>query len=96
MNHEINVILESEHPNIARVIQVQETEINIYCVMELLPQGSLANLLKIQISLSEDEVKNIARQICLACSFMHEKGIIHRDLNPSNILISELDPKSME
>jgi len=44
MNEEIEILLEKSHPHIARVIQVQETESNIYCINELLPIGSLESI----------------------------------------------------
>ena len=79
-----------------RIIQVQETEMNIYCVMELLTKGSLSAFLSEKsvhdrTKLPECAAKNIARQILQACAFMHDLKLIHRDLKPSNILISEYD-----
>ena len=39
--------------------------------------------------LPEDRVRLIMYQLLSACAFMHEHGVIHRDVKPENLLVSE-------
>ena len=45
MNDEVAILLEHHHPNVTRMIAVQETAMNIYCIMELIPKGNLEALI---------------------------------------------------
>ncbi|KAG8373440.1 hypothetical protein BUALT_Bualt11G0024500 [Buddleja alternifolia] len=58
--------------------------------LEYAPRGSLADYIeksKIRGGLHEDKVKKHTRSLLLGLSFIHNLGYIHRDINPSNILI---------
>lgn len=60
-----------------------------YIVMELVEGITLKNYLSKAGHLSNEETINIALQILLGISEAHKKGIIHRDIKPQNIIISE-------
>ena len=55
MNKEIAILMENQHEHVVRMIQVQETEMNIYCVMELVTKGPLNTFLTEQ--LANDQVQ---------------------------------------
>ena len=44
---------------------------------------------------TEDEVRNIMAQLLLAVDLMHRKGIVHRDIKPDNILITDIKDMSV-
>lgn len=56
-----------------------------YLVMERIYGESIMNHVVEQGPYSEAESKNILRQLLNAVDFMHEKQVIHRDLNPTNV-----------
>jgi serine/threonine protein kinase len=85
---EAKVVARLHHPNIASVYDVGESDGQLYIVMELM-EGSLATVLSSRSSpLSVDQAVNIARQVASALEYAHQQGIIHRDVKPSNILLT--------
>lgn len=76
------------HPNIVNVYDVgQEGNIN-YIVMELVDGITLADLIEERGRLEYREVVNLAVQIAKGLQAAHEKGIVHRDIKPQNIMIT--------
>ncbi len=59
-----------------------------YCVMELLLGASLAELLRKQ-PLDIKRAVHITRQVCVALEAAHQLGVVHRDVKPDNIFITE-------
>lgn len=58
-----------------------------YIVMEKIDGNHLLNFALENGPVSEEEAKTIARQIIEAVRFMHERGVVHRDMNPTNVFI---------
>lgn len=78
----------SEHPNIVHVFDFFEENNTAYIVMEYLDGISLKGLLKEWNDHMEiDQAVDIGISICDALTEIHSKGILHRDINPSNIFI---------
>jgi non-specific serine/threonine protein kinase/serine/threonine-protein kinase len=84
-----------DHPNIARVLDVGETESGRpYFVMELvngLPLTTFCD--EHQLSLRQRLALFVT--VCQAVQHAHQKGIIHRDLKPTNVLVTEYDGQSV-
>lgn len=76
------------HPNIARVEAMFNERGNVYMVVEYLAGGSLGDLLERGQGLRLSQVAIVAAALCDALAYMHSRGIVHCDLNPSNILFS--------
>lgn len=77
------------HPNIARLHGVIEDGKYIILVQELVNGGDLFRYMKRQTKrLSEHEVKRLVYDVLRALNYCHEKGIVHADIKPENILIS--------
>ena len=84
---EARVLASLNHPNIAAVYGLEESDGFHYLVMELVPGESLAA--KIQKGpLPVADVLAIARQLIDALEAAHENGVIHRDLKPANVQIT--------
>jgi eukaryotic-like serine/threonine-protein kinase len=75
------------HPNIAAIYGLEESNTTHALIMELVDGPTLAERIK-QGPLSLDEALPIARQIAEALEYAHERGIIHRDLKPSNVKLT--------
>ena len=82
-----------DHPHIAKVLDVGQTEQGQpYFVMELI-QGVPFNQYCDTHRLSLRERLELFLPVCQAVQHAHQKGIIHRDLKPSNVLVTEVDGK---
>lgn len=77
------------HPNIVGVYDVgREGNIN-YIVMELINGRSLSDIIAEEAPMDYRRVINITRQVASALSVAHSNKIIHRDVKPQNIMITE-------
>jgi len=76
------------HPNIVNIYDVgQENDIH-YIVMEYVDGKTLKDVIRKEAPLSVEQAVDIAIMICDGVHHAHEKGIIHRDIKPHNILIT--------
>lgn len=74
------------HPNIVPVHEVGRDGDTIFIVSDLILGESLANWLKEQTSSMRDMVEMLAK-IADALDYAHERGVVHRDFKPSNVMI---------
>lgn len=79
------------HPNIVRLIDHFEDVTKLYFVLEYVEKGSLFDLLRKKIKLSETEACEIFIQTCTGLEYLHSNNILHRDIKPENLLISKTD-----
>ena len=75
-----------DHPNVIKMLDAFETNMEFVVVMEF-AQGVLYDVLEHDARLPEKEVRMIARQLVDALYYLHSNRVIHRDLKPQNILI---------
>src|ERR1700680_4037190 len=76
------------HPNIATIYNIEDSNNTTYLVMELVPGETLAERIKRDGAVPVEEALTIAKQIAEALEAAHEKGIIHRDLKPANVKLT--------
>jgi serine/threonine protein kinase len=76
------------HANIVTLYQFIEQKDSLYLVMELVPGGSLHNLIRDNAPLKTGEVAGIVRQVAAALDHAHANAVVHRDIKPGNILVS--------
>lgn len=80
---------------------IQVTDLGIhnnqypYYVMELLQGKSLGQKIKARGRLSLKDALNIFRQVAEALAFVHDHGIIHRDIKPDNIMLESVNGTEM-
>jgi serine/threonine protein kinase len=84
---EAKVLASLNHPNIAAIHGLEESDGTKFLVLELVEGETLAEQLK-RGAIPVEESLKIALQIAEALEAAHEKGIIHRDLKPSNIKVT--------
>jgi serine/threonine protein phosphatase PrpC len=76
------------HPYILKFIPVEEKQRSRpYIVTEYLSGYTLAHLLNSIRPMPEKDAVKLASRICEALAYMHENGVVHRDLKPQNIMI---------
>ncbi len=75
------------HPNIVTVYDFGEQDGLPYIVMEYLPGDSLENLLKSGRQFSLIQKLEMVRQLCLGLGYAHQKGVVHRDVKPANMMV---------
>uniref|UniRef100_A0A7S0LBB0 Calmodulin n=1 Tax=Coccolithus braarudii TaxID=221442 RepID=A0A7S0LBB0_9EUKA len=83
-----------DHPNIVRVYEsFEEGPERVHIVMEVCTGGNLVQLLE-QCPLGMDEatVAQISRKILSAVYYMHQRGFVHRDIKPDNIMFESPAP----
>jgi serine/threonine-protein kinase len=78
--------LQLNHPHILKIIPV-ENKSRPYLVMEYLEGQTLSELLKSIRPLPEPDAVKIASRVAEALDYMHQKGVVHRDLKPQNIML---------
>jgi len=84
---EAQVLASLNHPNIAQVYGLEESNNSRCIVMELVEGETLQERLK-RGPIPIDEALPIAKQIAEALEAAHESGLIHRDLKPANIKLA--------
>ncbi|AUI61287.1 serine/threonine-protein kinase [Amycolatopsis sp. BJA-103] len=77
------------HPNVVTVFDAVMDGDDRWLVMEYLPSRSLADVIDADGPLSPGKVAKIGVQLANALAAMHEKGMVHRDLKPGNVLVAE-------
>eukprot|EP00347_Sterkiella_histriomuscorum_P013045 403366224 len=71
-----------------QLFKVYESPSKLYLLLELQEGGTLFDLIKNKMSLTEKDLQTIFGQLLLGLDFMHQQNIIHRDLKLDNILLS--------
>lgn len=84
---EAKIISKLRHPNIVSVYEVGDWEGKPYVVLEYVEGVSLRELMKQEGIIAVPKAVSLMIQILDGIAYGHQMGIIHRDLNPSNIMI---------
>ncbi len=79
-----------EHPNIIKLLTVEKASDTLFMVMEYVEGENLRDRLK-GGPLPVPEALDIIWEILEALAYAHQKGVVHRDLKPGNILITPQD-----
>ncbi|KAK3300610.1 kinase-like domain-containing protein [Chaetomium fimeti] len=88
---EVQIMRQTEHPNIIRLIDFAESRQYYYIILELAPGGELFHQIVRLTYFSEDLSRHVITQVANALEYLHEeRGIVHRDIKPENILFSPI------
>ena len=98
LENEIKILQILDHPNIVKFEDIKKTKNHYYIVMEFCNGGELSKALeKYQLKYGkpfpEELVQYLMRQIISAFKYIHNQGIIHRDIKLENILLHYNDER---
>lgn len=88
MIQELEILKAIDHPNIVKFYETYQDEENFYIVMEYCSGGDLLSRLE-KGPITEDGIHRIMKMALSAVKFLHEKGVVHRDLKLENFLYSD-------
>ncbi|KAJ9610464.1 Cell cycle serine/threonine-protein kinase cdc5/MSD2 [Cladophialophora chaetospira] len=84
---ELQIHAKMHHPNIVEFLRAFTIDEHTYVVLQLCPNGSLTEMVKVRACLSLPEVRRYMIQICGGVKYMHKRSVIHRDLKMGNIFL---------
>ena len=85
--HEARAIARVPHPNIVTVHDVRQDGDTQYIVMEFIEGQDLKEWIRTDAPFRVGQALDIIVQICTAVGSAHEKGMLHCDLKPQNVLV---------
>ncbi|MFA0740251.1 MAG: hypothetical protein DFNUSKGM_000353 [Candidatus Fervidibacter sacchari] len=86
--NEARIAASLQHPNIVTVYEAGQDGNFVFMAMEYVEGQDLASLIRQKGKLHPDEAIAILKAVASALDYAHQKGVIHRDVKPSNVLIS--------
>ena len=86
---EMRLIGRLDHPNVIRAFDADQIGDLLYIVMEYLAGRSLDHVLEHRGALPAAEVVDYMAQAALGLTHAHERGIVHRDVKPHNLFLSD-------
>lgn len=84
---EVRIGRQVAHPNLCRIYDMGEVDDHYFITMEYVDGENLASLLHRVGRLPEDKAVQVAREICAGLAAAHDRGVVHRDVKPSNVMI---------
>ncbi|KAL3475034.1 hypothetical protein BJX99DRAFT_166943 [Aspergillus californicus] len=87
LDQEIDTMQHLEHPNIVQYLGCERGELSISIYLEYISGGSIGSCLRKHGKFEESIVKSLTRQCLEGLSYLHDQGILHRDLKADNILL---------
>jgi len=87
MRREARTAAQLYHANIATIHSFEEADGQLFIVMEYVAGEPLTNIMR-RGAMSEADVCRIGRGVADALAEAHEKGIVHRDIKPDNIIVN--------
>lgn len=85
--NEVRLARQVSHPNVCRVYDLGEADGHLFLSMEYIDGEDLASLLRRIGHLPPAKARETAQKLCAGLAAAHEKGVVHRDFKPANIMI---------
>ena len=101
LNNEINILQTLKHPNVVKLEDIKKTKTHFYLTMEYCNGADLPKALekykeKYGKPFSEEIVQHLMTQLISAIKYIHEKGIIHKNINLENIMLNFENEKDIK
>jgi tRNA A-37 threonylcarbamoyl transferase component Bud32 len=87
LHTEVRMARQVSHPNVCRVYDIDEVDGHTFLSMEYVDGEDLASILRRFGRFPEERGLEIARQICAGLASAHERGVVHRDFKPANVML---------
>jgi Protein kinase domain len=84
---ETELVMSLEHPNVVPIYDAGEVDGRVYLAMRLVDGSDLGSLLRTEGPLQPGRAITICTQIASALDAAHARGLVHRDVKPSNVLL---------
>ncbi|KAM0722260.1 hypothetical protein Q7P37_001701 [Cladosporium fusiforme] len=84
---ELQIHSKLSHPNIVTFYRAFSFNTSTYVVLDMCPNGSLADMLKRRKCLTLPEIRRFVIQICGAVKYLHTRHVVHRDLKTGNLFL---------
>lgn len=86
VRREAAILRKLSHPNVVTFVEAIQSDTKLFLVMEIAPGTELLDVVS-SGPLPEHDARNYMSQIVSAVSYLHSKGVVHRDLKPDNVLV---------
>jgi len=86
---EISVLKTLDHPNVVKLLDVEHSENRLYLVFEYLDQDLKKYMDSCRKPINPMLIKSYVWQMLQGIEFCHQRGVMHRDLKPQNLLIDK-------
>ena len=90
-HNEAKIIAGLIHDHIVRIHDIEERYRTLFIIMEYLKGDSLTCMIEHLRAIPPKLAASFLIQVCSALAYAHKRGIIHRDINPSNIIVQPHD-----
>ncbi|KAI9714531.1 MAG: hypothetical protein M1820_000492 [Bogoriella megaspora] len=91
LQQEVAVLMSVSHPSVLCLKDTYDEHDGFYLVLELAPEGELFNWIVMKQKLTEEEARKVFVQLFQGIQYLHERNIVHRDVKPENILMTDRD-----
>ncbi|KAI4119678.1 MAG: hypothetical protein LQ345_000476 [Seirophora villosa] len=87
LDQEIDTMQHLEHPNIVQYLGCERKEYSISIFLEYISGGSVGSCLRKHGKFEQSLVSSLTRQVLSGLAYLHQEGVLHRDLKADNILL---------
>ncbi len=85
---EAQILAELSHPSIVNLLALVKSDRRIYLVLEYVDGFSLGAIFAKRVKVAPEVVASIGATVALGLAHVHERGVVHRDIKPGNVLVS--------
>ena len=84
----IKMLVSLDSPNIIKIFNIFEDDFNIYIVHDYCPEKDIFSFIQNhKDQINEEIIRNIIKEVLTGINYLHQKGIMHKNINPSKLLV---------